>query len=106
MESDKEKRNRAEDLLNEFKQESSKIEGLDPSIHHYLDMRFNKIEELLEKILKRIDWATVNTVLHKPLEDYKGRLHRRFFCFSSTSVMLHESKELFIFSNFKLVIDK
>ena len=55
MESDKEKRNRAEVLLNEFKQESPKIDGLDPAIQHYLDMRFNKIEELLEKILKRID---------------------------------------------------
>ena len=55
MESDKEKRNRAEVLLNEFKQEGSKIDGLDPVIQHYLDMRFNKIEELLEKILKRID---------------------------------------------------
>ena len=55
MESDKEKRNRAEVLLNEFKQESSKIDGLDPEIQQYLDMRFNKIEELLEKILKRID---------------------------------------------------
>ena len=55
MESDKEKRNRAEVLLNEFKQESSKIGGLDPTIQHYLDMRFNKLEELLEKILKRID---------------------------------------------------
>ena len=55
MESDKEKRNRAEVLLNEFKQESSKIDGLDSAIQHYLDMRFNKIEELLEKILKRID---------------------------------------------------
>ena len=54
MESDKEKRNRAEDLLNEFKQESSKIDGLDPPIQHYLDMRFNKIEELMEKILKRL----------------------------------------------------
>ena len=55
MESDKEKRTRAAALLNEFKQESLKIEGLDPAIQHYLDLRFNKIEEMLEKILKRID---------------------------------------------------
>ena len=79
MESDKEKRNRAEVLLNEFKQESSKIDGLDPVIQHYVDMRFNKIEELLEKILKRIDWATVITVLYEQLEDYKGRLPGPFF---------------------------
>ena len=85
MESEKEKRNRAEVLLNEFKQESSKIDGLDPAIQQYLDMRFNKIEELLEKILKRIDWAII-------IEDYKGRLPGRFF-FRSTSMMLHDSKD-------------
>ena len=56
MSSDKEKRNKAEALLSQFKQETSKIEGLDPSIQQYLDQRFNRIEEMFEKILKRMDW--------------------------------------------------
>ena len=55
MSSDKVKRNKAEALLSQFKQETSKIEGLDPAIQQYLDQRFNKIEEMLEKIFKRID---------------------------------------------------
>ncbi len=60
MSSDKDKRNKAEALLSQFKQETSKIEGLDPAIQQYLDQRFNKIEEMLEKILnpnisKKID---------------------------------------------------
>ena len=56
MSSDKEKRSKAEALLSQFKQETSKIEGLDPAIQQYLDQRFDRIEEMLEKILKRIDW--------------------------------------------------
>ena len=55
MSSDKEKRSKAEALLNHFKQETSKIEGLDPPIQQYLDQRFDRIEEMLEKILKRMD---------------------------------------------------
>ena len=55
MSSDKEKRNKAEALLSQFKQETSKIEGLDPAIQQYLDQRFDRIEEMLEKILKRMD---------------------------------------------------
>ena len=56
MSSDKEKRSKAETLLSQFKQETSKIEGLDPAIQQYLDQRFDRIEEMLEKILKRMDW--------------------------------------------------
>ena len=55
MSSDKEKRNKAEALLSQFKQETSKIEGLGPAIQQYLDQRFDRIEEMLEKILKRMD---------------------------------------------------
>ena len=55
MSSDKDKRNKAEALLNQFKQETSKIEGLDPAIQQYLDQRLDRIEEMLEKILKRMD---------------------------------------------------
>ena len=56
MSSDKDKRNKAEALLNQFKQETSKIEWLDPAIQQYLDQRFDRIEEMLEKILKRMEW--------------------------------------------------
>ena len=56
MSSDKDKRSKAEALLSQFKQETSKIEGLDSSIQQYLDQRFDRIEEMLEKILKRMDW--------------------------------------------------
>ena len=56
MSSDKEKRSKAEVLLSQFKQETSKIEGLEPAIQQYLDQRFDQIEEMLEKILKRMDW--------------------------------------------------
>ena len=52
MSSDKDKRNKAEALLNQFKQETSKIEGLDPAIQQYLDQRFDRIEEILEKSSK------------------------------------------------------
>ena len=62
MSSDKDKRNKAEALLSQFKQETSKIEGLDPAIQQYLDQRFNKIEEMLEKILKRIDWKILSNL--------------------------------------------
>ena len=55
MSSDKEKRSKAEALLSQFKQETSKIEGLDPAIQQYLDQRLDRIEEMLEKILKRMD---------------------------------------------------
>ena len=55
MSSDKEKRSKAEALLSQFKQETSKIEGLDSAIQQYLDQRFDRIEEMLEKILKRMD---------------------------------------------------
>ena len=55
MSSDKEKRSKAEALLSQFKQETSKMEGLDPAIQQYLDKRFDRIEEILEKILKRMD---------------------------------------------------
>ena len=55
MSSDKDKRSKAEALLSQFKQETSKIEGLDSSIQQYLDQRFDRIEEMLEKILKRMD---------------------------------------------------
>ena len=55
MSSDKEKRSKAEALLSQFKQETSKIEGLDPAIQQYLDQRFDRIEEMLENILKRMD---------------------------------------------------
>jgi len=55
MSSDKEKRNKAEALLSQFKQETSKIEGLDLAIQQYIDQRFDRIEEMLEKILKRMD---------------------------------------------------
>ena len=55
MSSDKDKRSKAEALLSQFKQETSKIEGLDPAIQQYLDHRFDQIEEMLEKILKRMD---------------------------------------------------
>ena len=55
MSSDKEKSTMAEALLNQFKQETSKIEGLDSAIQQYLDQRFDRIEEMLEKILKRMD---------------------------------------------------
>ena len=55
MTSDKEKRSKAEALLSQFKQETSKIEGLDSAIQQYLDQRFDRIEEMLEKILKRMD---------------------------------------------------
>ena len=55
MSSDKEKRSKAEALLSQFKQETSKIEELDPAIQQYLDQRFDRIEEMLEKILKRMD---------------------------------------------------
>ena len=56
MSSDKDKRSKAEALLSQFKQETSKIEGLDSAIQQYLDQRFDQIEEMLEKILKRMDW--------------------------------------------------
>ena len=56
MSSDKEKRSKAEALLSQFKQETSKIEGLDTAVQQYLDQRFDRIEEMLEKILKRMDW--------------------------------------------------
>ena len=56
MSSDKEKRSKAEALLSQFKQETSKIEGLEPAIQQYIDQRFDRIEEILEKILKRMDW--------------------------------------------------
>ena len=55
MSSDKEKRNKTEALLSQFKQETSKIEGLDPAIQQYLDQRFERIDEMLEKIIKRMD---------------------------------------------------
>ena len=55
MSSDKDKRSKAEALLSKFKQETSKIEGLDSAIQQYLDQRFDRIEEMLEKILKRMD---------------------------------------------------
>ena len=55
MSSDKLKRSKAEAILSQFKQETSKIEGLDPAIKQYLDQRFDRIEEMLEKILKRMD---------------------------------------------------
>ena len=55
MNSDKDKRSKAEALLSQFKQETSKIEGLDSAIQQYLDQRFDRIEEMLEKILKRMD---------------------------------------------------
>ena len=55
MSSDKDKRSKAEALLSQFKQETSKIEGLDSAIQQYLDQRFDRIEEMLEKILKRMD---------------------------------------------------
>ena len=55
MSSDKEKRSKAEALLNQFKQETSKIEGLDTAVQQYFDQRFDRIEEMLEKILKRMD---------------------------------------------------
>ena len=55
MNGNKEKRSKAEALLIQFKQKTSKIEGLDPAIQQYLDQRFNRIEEMLEKILKRMD---------------------------------------------------
>jgi len=55
MSSDKEKRSKAEALLSQFKKETSKIEGLDPAIQQYLDQRFDRIEEMLEKILKRME---------------------------------------------------
>ena len=55
MSSDKDKRSKAEALLSQFKQETSKIEGLDSAIQKYLDQRFDRIEEMLEKILKRMD---------------------------------------------------
>ena len=55
MSSDKDKRSKAEALLSQFKQETSKIEGLDSAIQQYLDQRFDQIEEMLEKILKRMD---------------------------------------------------
>ena len=55
MSSDKDKRKKAEVLLSQFKQDTSKIEGLDPAVQQYLDQRFNKIEEMLEKIFKRIN---------------------------------------------------
>ena len=35
MSSDKEKRSKAEALLSQFKQETSKIEGLDPAIQQF-----------------------------------------------------------------------
>ena len=54
MNSDKEKRNKAEALLSQFKKETSIMEGLDLVVQQYLDQRFNKIEEMLEKIFKRI----------------------------------------------------
>ena len=56
MSSDKEKRSKAEALLSQFKKETSKIEGLDAAIQQYLDQRLDRIEEMLEKILKRMDW--------------------------------------------------
>ena len=55
MDSDKEKRDKAESLLSEFKKDYSLIKDLDPALQLYLDSRFNRIEELIEKILKRID---------------------------------------------------
>ena len=55
MSSDKEKRSKAAALLSQFTQETSKIEGLDSAIQQYLDQHFDRIEEMLEKILKRID---------------------------------------------------
>ena len=55
MSSEKEKRTMAEALLNQFKQETSKIEGLDTAVQQYLDQRFDRIEEMLEKIFKRMD---------------------------------------------------
>ena len=55
MSSDKDKRSKAEALLSQFKQETSKIKGLDSAIQQYLDQRFDRIEEMLEKILKRMD---------------------------------------------------
>ena len=55
MSSDKDKRSKAEALLSQFKQETSKIEGLDTAVQQYLDQRFDRIEEMLEKILKRMD---------------------------------------------------
>ena len=55
MSSDKEKRSKAEALLSQFKQKTSKIEVLDPAILQYFDQRFDRIEEILEKIFKRMD---------------------------------------------------
>ena len=55
MSSDKEKRSKAEALRSQFKQETSKIKGLDSAIQQYLDQRFDRIEEMMEKILKRTD---------------------------------------------------
>ena len=55
MSSDKEKRSKAKALLSQFKQETSKFDELDPAIQQYLDQRFDRIEEMLEKIIKRMD---------------------------------------------------
>ena len=55
MSSDKEKRSKAEALLSQFKHETSQIKGLDLAIKRHLDQRFDRIEEMLEKILKRMD---------------------------------------------------
>ena len=81
MTSEKEKRSKAEALLSQFKEETSKIEGLDSAIQQYLDQRFDRIEEMLEKILK--GWIEGNKIF--PKQSLKK--HERNFlrgCFTST----------------------
>ena len=54
MSSDKEKRSKAEALLSQFKQETSKIEGLDLAIQQYLYQTFSFIVIIIDKILHRM----------------------------------------------------
>ena len=84
MSSDKEKRSKAEALLSQFKEETSKIEGLDTALQQYLDQRFDRIEEMLEKILKRMDWRekdiskTINNNNMKELRQIQEYLEEQF----------------------------
>ena len=48
MSSDKDKRNKAEALLNQFKQETSKIEGLDPAIQQFHYQIFSYIVIIID----------------------------------------------------------
>ena len=55
MSSDKDKRNKAEKILQKLNNKKSQNIDIDPNLYSYLEERFNIIEEKIEKVLKRID---------------------------------------------------